>query len=141
MEYLVTKEIPIEELTNYKDYVGYLFKNGNGVYNICHTEEDVIKSNQWFKNYPLKTIVVSDDKFDVGDRFLACAVNRELNGQVFKYLGETKDAYELIDLQDQKGNKITSTKLLLDGAYKFIRKATMEDKERLINGVIREINV
>ncbi len=49
MEYLVTKPIPREELTEYKDYVGFIFKNENDVFNICDNVEDIVKSNQWFK--------------------------------------------------------------------------------------------
>ena len=141
MEYLVTKTIPIEDLKEYKDYVGYLFLNQNDKYNICHTEEDVIKSNQWFKNFPLNTIVVSDDKIEVGDKFLAKATNQELNGKTFKYLGLTEGGVGLIDIQDKDGKMITSTLHLLYGAYKFVRKATMEDKERLVNGVIKPISI
>jgi len=136
MEYLVTKTIPKEELTEYKDYVGFLFKNENGVYNVCATEEDVIKSNQWFKNLPLNTIIVSDDKIEVGDAFLAIATNQELNGKTFKYLGLTKDAVDIIDVKDKDGKIFNSTVALLYGSYKFIRRANAEDKMKLVNGKI-----
>lgn len=141
MEYIVTKTIPIEDLKEYKDYVGFLFLNQDGVYNICRTEEDVMKSNQWFKNFPLNSIVVSDDKIEVGDKFLAKATNRELNGKTFKYLGLTEGGVGLIDIQDKDGKKHVSTLHLLYGAYKFVRLATMEDKERLVNGVIRPLSI
>lgn len=136
MEYLVTKTIPIEELNEYKDYVGFLFQNQNGVYNICNTEEDVIKSNQWSMNYPLNTIIVSDEKIEIGDAFLAIATNQELNGKTFKYLGLTKDAVDIIDVKDKDGKLFHSTVALLYGSYKFVRRANAEDKMKLVNGQI-----
>ena len=139
MEYIVTRTIPTTELKEHKDYVGFLFKNENGVYNICQTLEDVIKTNQWFKNLPLHAIIVTDEKPQVGDTFLAAAVNEELNGKTFKFLGYTEDAIDLIDLMDKDGKKIISTKHLLDKAYKFIRLANHDDKMKLVNGVINKI--
>jgi hypothetical protein len=141
MEYLVTKTIPIEELTEYKDYIGFLFKNQNGVYNICDTEEDVIKSNQWFMNLPLNAIIVSDEKVEIGDVFLGIATNKDLNGKTFKFMGYTKDAVDLIDIKDKDGNIRISTIHLLRDAYKFIRVANKKDKEGLINGVIRKLDI
>lgn len=137
MEILVTKTIPRNELTEYKDYIGFLFKNENGVFNICDTVEDIMKSNQWFHNFPLKTIIVNKDKIEIGDMFLAICTNQELNGKVFKYLGITEDGDGLIDLYGLNG-KIISTHSLLTDSYKFVRKATREDKEKLINRKITE---
>jgi hypothetical protein len=136
MEYIVTKTIPREELGAYADYVDYLFLNENGVYNICRNEEDVMKSNQWFKNMPLKTIVVSDDEINVGDKMLVTARNQDMNGKLFTYKSRKDD---LVYLEDEKGQEVISTKYIFDGAYKFIRKGTMHDKERVVNGVITPI--
>jgi hypothetical protein len=137
MEYIVTKTIDKSELKEYKDYVGFLFLNKDGVYNICKTEEDVMKSNQWFENLPLNTIVVSDDKVDVGDSFLAISTNQNLNGRLFKFKAHKE--VDLVVLEDKDGNEVTSTKFILDGAYKFIRLANQADKEKVVNGIITPI--
>ncbi len=136
MEYIVTKSIPREELGEYADYVNYLFLNGDNVYNICRSEEDVMKSNQWFKNMPLKTIVVSNDEINIGDKMLVTVTNQNLNGKIFTYKSKKND---LVYIEDDKGNEIITTKHIFDGAYKFVRKATMTDKERVVNGVITPI--
>ncbi len=137
MEYLVTKTIPVEELTEYKDYVGFLFKNENGVYNICRTEEEILKTNQWLKNLPLKTIIVTDDDIEIGDRFLGIAANDFLNGKVFKFLGYPEGIESgIIEIEDHNGVKSHSTHYLVDNSYKFIRSANKKDKEQLVNGVI-----
>ncbi len=140
MEYIVTKTIPREELTEYKDYIGFVFKNENGVFNICNNEEDVIKSNQWFKNFPLKTLIVNEEPINVGDKFLAVCTNQSLNGRVFTYLGRTDGGDGLIDLEGLDG-QFTSTYQLLETSYKFVRKPTREDKERLINGNFSEYSL
>lgn len=84
-EYIVVKPIPVEELKDHKDYVGYLFKNGNNKFNICDTLEDIQKSNQWFQNLPVNSIVVSDEKISEGDRVLVTCPNRGLNGKTYKF--------------------------------------------------------
>lgn len=38
-----------------------LCRNKDGVYNICQTEEDMLKSNQWFGNLPIKIDIYSED--------------------------------------------------------------------------------
>lgn len=140
MEFIVTKTIPVKELGEYKDYVGFLFINEDGKYNLCQTLDKVIDSNKWSKNLPVHTIVVSDDKVQVGDTFLATATNQELHGKTFKYLGATKDGVDLIDIEDKDGNKVTSTIHLLKDAYKFIRKANETDKLKVVNGIIRNLD-
>lgn len=137
MEKIVTKTIPREELTEYKDYIGFVFKNEEGVFNICNTEEDIIKSNQWFKNFPLKTLIVSDDSIEIGDKFLAVCNNEKLNGRVFTYLGISEEGDDLINLEGLEG-KLLSTIHLLNTSYKFVRKPTRQDKEKLINGKFTE---
>lgn len=139
MEYIVTKTIPTNELKEYGDYIDFLFKNENGIYNICMTEEEVEKSNKWFKNMPLHTIVVSNDKLEVGDKFLGLAVNSELNGRIFKYIGPTEGGVDLINIEDKDGNMHVSTIHLLEGSYKFIRIANMQDKEQVVRGVISQL--
>lgn len=140
MEYLVTKTIPRKELKHYKDYIGFLFKNEDNVFNICDTEEDIMKSNQWFKNFPLKTIVVNEEPIQVGDIFLAICANQDLNGRVFKYLGVAKIGEGLIAIEsiDSKEGLRNTTYQLIETSYKFVRKATREDKEKLVNGKISE---
>lgn len=140
-EFLVTKTIPKKELREYKFYIGFLFKNDNGVFNICTTEEDVMKSNQYFGNMPLKTIIVNKDKIEIGDRFLAICNNQELHSKVFTYLGIANIGEGLITIEADDKNKITTTPQLLASSYKFVRRATKEDKERLVNGKITEYAV
>lgn len=140
MEYLVTKSIPRKELKAPKDYVGFLFKNEDGVFNICSTVEDVIKSNQWFNNLPLKTQVVNDEPIEIGDKFLAICTNQELHGRIFKYLGHAEIGEGLISIEGFEGVKLT-TPQILDKSYKWVRKASREDKERLVNGKITEYAV
>lgn len=139
MEYIVVKDIPKTELKDYKDYVGFLFKSQDGVFNICDTEEDVFKSNQWFNNLPVNAIVVSDDKIDVGDKFLAISVNQNLNGKTFTYNGESDEGEGLVSLTNKDGNEVISTKFILDNTYKVLRVANRKDKEKLINKVITPI--
>jgi len=134
METIVTKTIPLKELTEYKDYINSLFKNGDGVYNVCTNDEDIIKSNQWFKNLPLVCFVVSDGPIDKGDKFLALVTNRELNGNIFTFVGLNEDGIDLIDIMDEDGNKRISTIHLLNDAMRFERMATMEDKYKIVNG-------
>lgn len=136
MEYIVTKTIPREELGDYADYIDYLFINENGVYNICRNEEDVIKSNQWFKNLPLKTIVVSESDINIGDKMLVTTRNQEMHGKLFTYKSKEDD---LVYLEDEKGEQVITTKYIFNGAYKFIRKGNMSDKERVVNGIITPI--
>lgn len=44
-----------------KDFIGYLFLNTDGVYNILHEIEDIIKSAQWFGNRPVDVILKHND--------------------------------------------------------------------------------
>jgi hypothetical protein len=141
MEYLVVKPIPRKELKEYKDYINFLFKNENGVYNICRTEEDVMKSNQWFKNFPLKTIIVTQEPINVGDKFLAICNNQELSGRVFTLIDNNVKGEGLVTLKDDTGAEVISTKFILEDSYKFVRKANMADKEKLVNGKITPINI
>jgi hypothetical protein len=68
----IIKDIPVEELTEHKDYVNYLFRNSNSVYNICRKEEDVIKSNQWFSNLPKRAILIDEDLTIEAGRSIRC---------------------------------------------------------------------
>lgn len=128
----VTRTIPKDKLGQYSDYIGYLFCNEDGVYNICNNEEDIIKSNQWFKNLPLFSFMVSDKSISIGDKFLAICSNKELNGHIFKYVGENKTGVGLIDLLDEDDKPVISVKTLLDGSKRFERIANMADKEYVV---------
>lgn len=133
MEYIVTKPILKEELKNYSDYIGFLFKNEDGVYNICDTEEDIIKSNQWFKNLPMHSIIVSQEEIKVNDAFIPHCENHTLNGKVFRLNSIDGD---FIKFTGKDGKELTSTIHVLKGAYKFLRTTNREDKEKLVNGII-----
>jgi hypothetical protein len=128
---LVVLPIPREELTEYKDYIGFLFKNENSVYNVCFNEEDIMKSNQWFKNMPQKAIVVSNETINIGDKFLGKATNDKLNNNIFTFVGWTEGGVDLIDIEDEKGEKSISTIYLLDSP-KFIRMATPTDLKKVV---------
>lgn len=128
---VVALSIPRNELGEYKDYIGFLFKNENSVFNVCSNEEDIMKSNQWFKNFPLKTIVVSDEPISIGDKFLAEARNEELNKKIFTYLGETEGGEGLIDIIDESGKKHVSTVNLLQSP-KFIRYTNADDLKLVV---------
>lgn len=140
MEYLVTKTIPKEELTEYKDYVNFLFKNENNVFNICTSVEDIMKTNQWFNNLPLATLVVSNDEIKIGDVFLAVCNNQELNGKTFLYKGDAKVGEGLIEIEGKIGVKLTTPEILTK-SYKFVRKSTFEDRMKLVNGNITEYSI
>jgi hypothetical protein len=139
MEYIVVKSIPTNELKEYKDYVGFLFKNQDGVYNICNTEEDIMKSNQWFNNRPVHSIVVNDDPIKVGDKILPVCVNSNLNANTYTYNGDATTGVDLVSLTDKNGEEVISTIHILDDAYKVLRKANKKDKEKLINKRITPI--
>ena len=130
----VIKDIQVDQLTEYKDYINHLFRNSNGVYNICRNEEDVMKSNQWFSNLPKRAIVIDEDlAIEAGDRFIPRCNSRSLNGGVFKFIGPSKEGEDLLDIQDENGEVKISTIHLLDGALKIVREANMEDLENVVN--------
>ncbi len=139
MEYIVLKSIPKNELKGYSDYIGYLFKNDDGVYNICDNEEDIMKSNQWFNNLPMHSLVVSDEKVNVGDKFLAVCVNNSMNGKTFTYNGESDKGIDIVSLTDKDGNEVLTTIHILDGVWKVLRATNRKDKEKLINKEITPI--
>lgn len=141
MEYIVTKTIPTEELSEHKDYINFLFKNKYGVYNICTTEEDVLRSSQWFGNRPLNVIVVSFEMINPGDTFLAVCRSKELNGKTFKYERPNYNGMNLIDLIDKNGNVHTANWDMLEDCYKVLRVANMEDKQKLVNGIIKPLDI
>jgi len=138
MEYLVLKPIPRTELTDYKDYINFIFKTENGVFNICRNEEDIIKSNTWFKNLPMKSIVVSNDTINIGDKFLLIANNQTMSGRIFTFINVKTD--DLVTLKDDTGKELEINKIVFDDSYKFVRKANTTDKEKLINGEITPIH-
>jgi len=143
MKIQLTKvEILKSELGEYKDYIGHLFQNENGVYNICRTEEDVIKSNQWFKNFPIKVAILDVEDFvknidcKVGDKIFPYCRNEELHYRVFEIKKILKK--DLVELIDDKGNKVVSTKYILLSP-KFIRWNNEEDNSKIITSQSLEI--
>lgn len=131
----IIKDIPVEKLTQHKDYVNHLFRNASGVYNICRNEEDVIKSNQWFSNLPKRAILIDEDLIiEAGDRFVARATSEFLDGKIFKLIGPTEGGLDLIDIEDENGDLVCSTIHLLESALKVVREANMEDLENVVNG-------
>ncbi len=59
--------VPIDVLTAPIVYVGFVFKNKDGVVNIPDTLEDIQKSHQHFGNMPCRLIVTSDDEIKIDD--------------------------------------------------------------------------
>lgn len=130
----VIKDIQVDQLTEHKDYINHLFRNSNGVYNICRNEEDVMKSNRWFSNLPKRAIVIDEDlAIEAGDRFIPRATNKSLDGKIFKLIGPTEGGVDLIDLEDENGDLVCSTIHLLESALKIVREANMEDLENVVN--------
>ena len=131
----IIKDIPVNKLTEHKDYVNHLFRNSSGVYNICRTEEDVLKSNQWFSNLPKRAIIIDEDQaIATGDRFVARTVNKTLDGKVFKLIGPSLEGSEgILNLEDEDGAIVVSTIHILGGGLKIIREANMEDLEKVVN--------
>ena len=130
----IIKDIPVNQLTEHKDYVNHLFRNSSGVYNICRNEEDVIKSNQWFSNLPKRAILIDEDLIiEAGDRFIARATSESLEGKVFKFIGPTEGGKDIIDVEDEDGNILVSTIHLLKNSLKIVREANMGDLENVVN--------
>lgn len=138
-EFIVIKPIPREELKDYKDYIGFLFRNQDGVFNICDSEEDIMKSNQWFLNFPVNSIVVSDEKINYGDRFLATSTSQELFGNIFTLVREGDEG--ILIVKDKNGKEVLTTPGILSGAYKALRATSREDKENLVNGIIHKMEI
>jgi hypothetical protein len=103
----IVVDIPRKKLKDYKNYVGYLFRDENGVYNVCTTEEDVMKSNQWFKNLPKEVYIVDTDNTDIkpGDKIFGVATNEELHNKIFVYVGPTNKIFGMAT-NEELHNKI-----------------------------------
>ena len=140
MSKILVRQIPREELKEYKDYINFLFKNEDGVYNICDNEEDIIKSNQWFNNRPVEAYVYTRNAQD-GKKFLAQCSNSELNNKIFTYVGPDKIGVGLIVIKDENNKSIISTKLLIEETIWIERPATMEEKQEIVNGKIPQYYV
>lgn len=67
-------EIPFSKINDYNDFIGYLCKNKNGVYNIPQDADDAIKSFQYFGNWPYYLYVYAEEnegeKIKIGDWLL-----------------------------------------------------------------------
>lgn len=133
MKTLYRVNIPVKELGEHKDYINHLFLNEDGVFNICRTEEDVMKSNQWFKNLPVKVYIISDNSIKEGDKFIVECANRELSEKVLTYVGKSKEGVDLVEYKDDKGKKGLSTIHLLKGAWKYEGQPTLEQLEQVVN--------
>ena len=71
-EHLVHKGKLVLIKTGYKNEIGKLACNRDGVYNIPRTEEDSLKSAKWFSNELIKPIIISEtEEIVFGD----CAYN------------------------------------------------------------------
>lgn len=128
----IIKDIPVNKLTEHKDYVNHLFRNSNGVYNICRNEEDVIKSNQWFSNLPKRVILVDEDQpIEAGDRFVARCMSQDLDGKIFKFTG--RDSDDVLDMEHENGDTVHTTESILENSLKVIREANTEDLENVVN--------
>lgn len=139
-QYIIKLPIPKEELGQHKDYIGWLFENENDVYNICKTEEDIIKSNYWFNNLPIRCVVIQSGEIKPGDKIIPNCINKDLNKKIFTFIGYGKDDTDLIDLIDENNKTVFSTIHLLDDADLYLREITDEEKVNIVNGLIQIIN-
>ncbi len=137
---LLVRTIPMDELESkeYKEFIGYLFQNENGKYNICLSEEEIIKSNKWFKNLPKRVLVVSEEPHPenpilVGDKFIAVCGSETMNNKVFTYIGISEKGVDLIDLIDEDGEEVLTTKHILTNSIKYFGIATLEDLKTIVD--------
>jgi len=106
--------IPKEELVKhkYEDYIGFLFKNESGVYNVCTDVEDIMKSNQWFKNLPVNSYILQERALlapTVGDIFWASNIaNSQLNEKLFRYDGINEDGIDIFNFTHVTVKKSTT---------------------------------
>ena len=84
------------------------YENGNLIYTAVHT---AVTTN--------KPYIVSDGNIKTGDKFLTPVVtNEELSEKVFTFLRHKE--IDLVEVKDEDGNEIISTKFLLEGARKVV---------------------
>jgi hypothetical protein len=129
---IIALPVPTEKLGDFKDYVGYLFLNENGVYSVMNDPGDIQKASQWFKARPLNVYVVSKETVRPGEKILGHAVNKDLNHKVFTYLGFNKEGIDLCDFEDENGKLVISTKFFLGGSYKFLGMASPANKKTIV---------
>ncbi len=128
-----------KELKNYSHYIGNLFINNNGVYNICNTEEDIMKSNQYFANVPIRIAIVHDDaQINIGDTILAECSNKKLDNRIFAIIDISDTG--IVQMKDENGECVLSTKFMLECPL-FIRWATdLENKLIVSNQSLEGFN-
>lgn len=94
-------------LGEYGDHIGYLFQNEIGKYNLPKTEEDIMKSNQWFKNFPIKVAILSLDIHQaiIGEKYMFVGLpNESLNGKIFqiKDINTEMQTVGMLDIENGK---------------------------------------
>jgi len=122
-------------LGDYKDYIGFLFENQTGKYNLPKTEEDIMKSNQWFNNLPIMVAILSSNPHHavVGERYMFVGLtNESLNGFVFEVKGINVE-FQTIEILDIEKNKKITTTMNAFPARTFVRWANDEDKAKIVN--------
>lgn len=130
----------MDKLKDYQYYVGYLFRNQDGVFNVCNSLEEIEQTNRYrLYNLPLLSIVVSDEDIKIGDKFLAACENSSLRGNTYTYNGDSLKGVGIIEISDNKQKIIHTLDTILDGAYKVLRVSKKKDIERLLVGDITPI--
>lgn len=119
----------------YEDYIGYLFESENGKYNLPKTEEDIMKSNQWFKNLPIKVAILSLDVHQamVNEKYMFVGLtNESLNGKIFE-IKNINTEMQTVDMIDVENRKPVITTIHAFPARKFVRWANDEDKKNIVD--------
>lgn len=141
MEYIVTKNIPMNKRKSLDKYIGCLFKDGIGNYNIFDNIDDVRNGVNVNTYEPLNVIVVNDDTININDKaMVGGCVNVEgspLNGAIVSLVGRTKEGDVI--LKNKRSECDTQNIKFLENCYKVVRKATRNDKEKLINYKITKV--
>ena len=110
-------------LGEYEDYIGYLFQNEIGKYNLPKTEEDIIRSNQWFKNFPIKVAILSLDIHQaiIGEKYMFVGLpNESLNGKIFQ-IKDIDTEMQTVSMLDIENKKPVVTTIHAFPARKFVR--------------------
>ena len=100
-EHLVHKGKLVLIKTGYKNEIGKLACNRDGVYNIPRTEEDSLKSAKWFSNELIKPIIISEtEEIEVGDWFLFGKNNLLVKAE------EVQKSEDLVVFRNNEGERI-----------------------------------
>lgn len=127
------------QLGQYKDYIGWLFRTEDGKYNVCDTEEDIMKSNMWFKNLPIRVInlelVTYLNPLKDGDKFVMECVNQELNNKILTHRGESTEGVGLLNFEHENGEKFKmgASSIIGNRIWRYLGDISREEKLAIMN--------